>query len=103
MSSSMIRKITRGTGTATSSGVTISCSISNVDKVMVILDAYMGYGTSSGNNVKNSAAGGGVYLKSVSTTEIVIVGRGVTKDGNYSDSALTTGGIAFSYQIIECM
>ena len=99
MSSSMIRKITRGTGTATSSGVTIS----NVDKVMVILDAYMGYGTSSGNNVKNSAAGGGVYLKSVSTTEIVIVGRGVTKDGNYSDSALTTGGIAFSYQIIEFM
>ena len=96
VSSSVIRKITRGTGTATTSGVAISCSITNVDKVIVLLnsDILMSYDTwSSGAYF---AAGGSVYLKSVSDTGITVIGKGPSDSGG-------SKSITFSYQIIEFM
>lgn len=105
---SMIRKITRGTSTADGE-VTISCNITDPDKVVVILDTYMGFasisgGSSSTGRYRSAAAGGSVYLKSVSTTGIVVDGRGVIREGVYSDSQnVATGAVTFSYQIIEFM
>ena len=84
MSSSVIRKITRGVNSdisSTESDISISCSITNPDKVIVLLDSAYG-----GDILRH------IYLKSVSTTNIVI--NGYISSGNRK---------AFSYQIIEFM
>ena len=82
MSSSVIRSITRGTKNI-DGDVTISCSIIDTSKVLVILNGacktYFEYDS-------------GVYLKSVSNTNIVL--GSVNTDKNT---------INISYQIVEFM
>ena len=98
VSSSMIRKITRGTSTA-NGDVTISCSITDTSKVIVLLDADCVSNEYLGTDYGVAVSGGGVYLKSISTSKIVVFGRAqrVTRTG------ISDIGISFSYQIIEFM
>ena len=75
----VIRKITRGiAGARTGNRASIDCTITNTDKVVVILNGLLSAGTTTQY----------LYLDSVSTTKIEV-----------SCSDNTT----FSYQIIEFM
>ena len=81
----MIRKITRGIsvgGDSENPNVTITCSITDTSKVIVILNGLVAR-TSAGNSFSNS-----LYLISVSKTNVIIYYP-------FIDS--------FSYQIIEFM
>ena len=81
----VIRKITRGTANARSGNkASISCTITNVDKVIVILDV----------STTTSSYSTSAYLSSVSNTvvEVYVV-----------NASTATGSITFSYQIIEFM
>ena len=113
MSGSIIRKITRGTSSA-NGDVTISCYIIDTSKVIVLLDTdctvVRTYSTNSAINGISGAAGGNVYLKSVSNSNIVVSGYGVTKESvkvasspTYYSELVVAGPISFSYQIIEFM
>jgi len=101
----MIRKITRGTGTATIDGVTISCSITDTSKVIVLLDSDLTIAdftnSYNANGGHGSSAGGSVYLKSVSNSGIVVVGAGLKYSGSRGSYYATKTSITFSYQIIE--
>ena len=100
VSSSVIRKITRGTSSVNGSK-TISCTITDTSKVLVILDVngcIDQYRDSSYTYM--AAAAPGVYLTAVSTTGITVKGFGFYVSG-YNEFDNTT--IAFSYQIIEFM
>ena len=90
----MIRKITRGVSTVNGEK-TISCTITNPNKVIVILNCDFTIGTSSGGY---SSSAGSIYLKSVSANNIIVCGYGA---GNacYEKS----NKVDFSYQIIEFM
>ena len=84
VSGSIIRKITRGTNSCSTS-VSISCSITDTNKVIVILNC-----SSISSNLDSNRDYGGLYLKSISNDRVVVatdVNRGCT----------------FSYQIIEFM
>ena len=80
----MIRKITRGTSSMNDSSITIQCSITNIDKIIVILNG------SPSSADKDS----GLYLSSISTSNIVV------KKGYSTNTSYQT---KFSYQIIEFM
>ena len=91
----MIRKITRGTITSKwEEQKTISCTITNPDKVIVILDyagSYISLG--SGQTASNPID---ICLYSVSKSNIILYRSSYAKDpydGNYM----------YSYQIIEFM
>lgn len=102
MSSSVIRKITRGTSTVNNANKTISCSITDTSKVIVLLDVDACYTydiANSGDEIEASGGSAGVYLVSVSTTGIVVKGSGFYA----SDYILSNNSITFSYQIIEFM
>lgn len=92
VSNSVIRKITRGTSSG-NGDVTINCSITNPDKVIVLLDVdiHMNYESDYGEQ-----GGSGIYLKSVSTSKIV-----VNVYGSYTHSGWINR--SFSYQIVEFM
>ena len=98
----MIRIITRVTSTA-NGDVTISCSITDTSKVIVLLDVKGTYTSGNhGNNIDTSGYAAGtasVYLKSVSNSNIVVNGCAFTFDYNKLKSA----NVTFSYQIIEFM
>ena len=105
VSSSIIRKITRGTSSA-NGDVTISCSITDTNKVIVLLDVdgTLSSAVSGSSSSYGTAAGAGnVYLKSVSASNIVVSGHGITSTGYSGSRSLTTSTITFSYQIIEFM
>ena len=74
--SSVIRKITRGTSSVNGS-VTINCSITDINKTIVLLNSDITYGYYS----DLGAAGASVYLKSISNSNIVVAGKGVTITG----------------------
>ena len=95
MSSSVIRKITRGVSSG-NGDVTISCSITDTDKVIVLLNADLNLYKGSD---KAYDSGGAVYLKSVSNSNIIVNAKGLDS-GYYSYSTSETN---FSYQIIEFM
>ena len=101
----MIRKITRGTGTITSGkDLTISCSITDTNKVIVLLDVDGIGGSRTSSNSLNAVAAPGVYLKSVSTSKIIVCGTVYVVGVTYSGSAdLIATSVKFSYQIIEFM
>ena len=75
----MIRKITRGTTNLLVSGTKITCSITDPNKVIVLLNFS--------NLYDQNYNGHGPYLISVSTTEVVV--------------GSTNNNGTFSYQIIE--
>lgn len=89
MNSSVIRKITRGTSTINGSNRSkeISCSITNIDKVIVLIDSstYIG---------GEGWSGEGVYLYSVTSSKIKFC---------KTDYASSSDTVEFSYQIIEFM
>ena len=96
----MIRKITRGTSSVNGEK-TISCTITNPDKVIVILDVN-GCITNADNYQTYSAspsASAGVYLSSITTSGITVKGFGFTTGDTYGYVISST--ITFSYQIIE--
>ena len=95
----MIRKITRGTRSVNNTEVTISCTITDTGKVMVLLDVD-GCVASTDNPGGGSA---GVYLVSVSNTGIVVKGYGISTSGYSSNTSVGRSSITFSYQIIEFM
>ena len=100
---SVIRQIIRGTASG-NGDVTISCTITDPNKVIVLLNADMTYdsvrvSSKSGGVGLGAASGGSVYLKSVSNTGIVVNARGIRA----SSSSFSFGTITFSYQIIEFM
>ena len=84
--SSMIRKITRGTSSG-KGDVTISCSITDTNKVIVLIDSstYIG---------GEGWSGEGVYLYSVTSSKIKFY---------KADYMSTSDTVEFSYQIIEFM
>ena len=92
VSGSVIRKITRGTSSG-NGDVTINCSITDTNKVIVLLDVdiHMDYESNYGEQ-----GGSGIYLKSVSTSKIV-----VNVYGSYTYSGWIDR--SFSYQIVEFM
>ena len=92
VSGSVIRKITRGTSSG-NGDVTINCSITDTNKVIVLLDVdiHMDYDSNYGEQ-----GGSGIYLKSVSTSKIV-----VNVYGSYTYSGWIDR--SFSYQIVEFM
>ena len=89
----VIRKITRGTSSG-KGDVTISCSITDTNKVIVLLDADISYYKDSSIGL----SGCSIYLKSVSNTNIIVNAKGPT---NSSSNSYSTREITFSYQIIE--
>jgi hypothetical protein len=91
----VIRKITRGTARG-EGNITISCSITNPNKVIVLLNPDVTGGARGGF----SYSGGAVYLQSVSNTNIIVYAAGATSD---SSADFDTTSITFSYQIIEFM
>ena len=102
---SVIRKITRGTASV-NGDLTISCSITDPSKVVVLLNPNGSIATATDETQYSSHSGAGagnVYLKSVSTSGITVSGFGITSDGWSGDTYLTSGPITFSYQIIEYM
>ena len=103
VSGSLIRKITRGTASA-NGDTTISCSITDTNKVVVILNMdgnyVFGYKETSYNSYFGFGSPG-IYLKSVSATGIVVTGYGYSYS-SYLNNVNTTP-ITFSYQIIEFM
>ena len=99
----MIRKITRGTSTASGSNVTISCSITDISKVIVLLDTDCTYGSYTNSDTGGGAAGGGVYLVSISNSNIIVKGQGISTSGYSGSNYITKGTVTFSYQIIEFM
>ena len=107
MSTSVIRKITRGTETVSTSGTTITCNIVDVNKVFVILNCTGDSVVTSRSSSSSSyfAAGStGVYLGNVTTTGITVYGYGLgtsTTTGN--QSTISSSTIKISYQIIEFM
>ena len=94
--SSVLRKITRGT-TSGEGNITISCSITNPNKVIVLLDPSL---TGGGRGSGFSYSGGAVYLQSVSNTNIIVYAVGATCD---MSADFDTTSVTFSYQIIEFM
>ena len=98
----MIRKITRGTSSV-NGAVTIPCTITNPNKVIVLLDVDACYnadfltGSNTGRGI--GAGSAGVYLSSVTTSQITVSGSGFRS----SSIAITDYSINFSYQIIEFM
>lgn len=105
---SVIRQITRGTA-STNGDLTISCNITNPDKVIVLLDvngtATGSHAAKSGGSTALGAGAGGVYLKSISTTNIVVSGKAPSGNSPTGSAypTMTTTSITFSYQIIEFM
>ena len=93
----MIRKITRGTSTVSSTRV-ISCEITNPDKVIVILNQHFTIMSTAQNT---AIAGSGLYLISVSANSITIAGGGAGRSDQYT--LTDKGEVSFSYQIIEFM
>ena len=75
--SSVIRKITRGTSSVNGS-VTINCSITDINKTIVLLNSDITHGYYSDLGV----AGASVYLKSISNSNIVVAGKGITITGS---------------------
>ena len=57
----------------------------------------------SSSSYGTAAGAGNVYLKSVSTSNIVLSGFGIKAAGYSGDRYLDTSTIIFSYQIIEFM
>ena len=98
----MIRKITRGTSSGNGE-ITISCNITDTNKVIVLLDADYNVGSTSNNTGPTAAAAGSVYLKSVSTTNIVVIAKGLNVIFSSGSYKYSTTNVNFSYQIIEFM
>ena len=94
----MIRKITRGISSA-NGDKTISCSITNVDKVIVILNADISYYTNS----SIALSGCSIYLKSVSNSNIIVNAKAIARSGSYTNDPPGYVSTTFSYQIIEFM
>ena len=102
MSSSVIRKITRGTSSVDNANKTISCSITDTSKVIVLLDVDGCYDCDIENSAAEiglAAGSAGVYLVSVSKTSIVVKGTGFY----VNSTKISNNSITFSYQIIEFM
>lgn len=103
--SSVIRKITRGTKSG-NGDITISCTITDPNKVIVLLNAdltldFIEGSSKSGGMSLGVASGGSVYLKSISTTGITVNAKGLSVDTYYDEFEF--GSVTFSYQIIEFM
>lgn len=84
-------------GYASGNGIiTINCSITNPNKVIVLLDS----GITGARKGEGANAGGGVYLRSVSTSSIQVCAEGASLN---SSGSYTSTAVSFSYQIIEYM
>ena len=94
----MIRKITRGTSRG-NGDVTISCSITDTSKVIVLLNADIDY--YDGSEV--ALAGCSIYLKSVSNSNIIVNAKAIARRGAYVNDPPGFVSTNFSYQIIEFM
>ena len=102
VSGSMIRKITRGTSSGNGE-ITISCNITDTNKVIVLLDADYGIASLTNNNGDQGAAAGSAYLKSISNSNIIVTAQGVTQIYSKGTNKFSAGPVTFSYQIIEFM
>ena len=96
MSGSIIRSVTRGTDTVNGSK-TISCTIIDTNKVIVLLDVNGECGYTTKTCYSSGATG--VYLSNVSTTGITVMGKGF----EVGSQSIKDAPIDFSYQIIEFM
>lgn len=84
VSSSIIRQIIRGTKSISGANVTIKCSFTNIDKVIVLIN----------DSPAETDMSCGVYLYKVTESEVMF-------QVNYSSAS--SYATKFSYQIIEFM